>query len=195
MPEPLTPTEEKVYRYLLAYLAEHSYQPSVREIGREFDIKSTKTVSDILGNLARKGWVQRNRARSRGLTILGAPTATGGTTTVPLFERLPEDGSAPDPAQRDESVTVDRRLVPSEAAYFVRVAESATRGVTPGALVLVDPTTAGDASDMIAIRLGERAEVVPAGSAHWGHEGTLGRVAGIFCPKVEGSDSVAIAAD
>ena len=63
MSDALTPTEDKVYQYLIEFLAANSYQPSIREIGRQFDIKSTKTVSDVLGSLARKGYIQRNQAR------------------------------------------------------------------------------------------------------------------------------------
>jgi hypothetical protein len=46
MSDPLTPIERKVYHYLLDFLAENTYQPSVREIGRRLRIKSTKTVTD-----------------------------------------------------------------------------------------------------------------------------------------------------
>ena len=194
MPEPLTPTEEKVYRYLLAYLAEHSYQPSVREIGRQFDIKSTKTVSDILGNLARKGWVQRNRARSRGLTILGTH-APGSTVPVPLYGGVPADGAAPRPDQREDWVTVDRRLVPNGDAYFVRIAGGTVTGAVPGALALVDPHTAGDGSDIVAVRRGTAVEVVVGSVEVWGREGTLGRVSGFFRSCEHADADVAIAAD
>jgi repressor LexA len=194
MPEPLTPTEDKVYRYLLAYLAEHSYQPSVREIGREFDIKSTKTVSDILGNLARKGWVQRNRARSRGLTILGAH-APGATVQVPLHDRLPTDGAAPSPDDREDWVTVDRRLVPNGAAYFIRIAGGDAPGAAAGALALVDPHTAGATDDLVAVRRGDRAEVVMASSGVWGRDAVLGRVSGLFRPAVESAGELRFAAD
>jgi repressor LexA len=71
MPEQLTSTERKVYHYLLDFLAEHTYQPSIREIGSTFQIKSTKTVSDILQSLAKKGYIERAAARSRGVRLLG----------------------------------------------------------------------------------------------------------------------------
>ena len=45
MPEVLSAIEQKVYHYLLDFLTTHTYQPSVREIGKRFRIKSTKTVS------------------------------------------------------------------------------------------------------------------------------------------------------
>jgi len=57
MAEPLTKLESSVYHYLLDFTAERTYQPSIRDIGKQFKIKSTKTVSDLLQSLAKKGWV------------------------------------------------------------------------------------------------------------------------------------------
>jgi len=57
MPDPLTPLERKVYHYLIDFLAEHTYQPSVREIGQRFQIRSTKTVAAILQSIADKGYI------------------------------------------------------------------------------------------------------------------------------------------
>ncbi len=53
MAEALTQLEGSVYKYLLDFTAEHTYQPSIRDIGKQFQIKSTKTVSDLLQSLAR----------------------------------------------------------------------------------------------------------------------------------------------
>ena len=44
MPRTLTDVEQGVYDYLIDFLCEHTYQPSVREIGQRFGIKSTKTM-------------------------------------------------------------------------------------------------------------------------------------------------------
>ena len=70
MPEPLTNIERKVYHYLMDFLAENTYQPSVREIGKKFKIKSTKTVSELLQSPARKGYIARDRSRSRGVRLV-----------------------------------------------------------------------------------------------------------------------------
>ena len=78
MTEPLTPLERRVYHYLIDFLAENTYQPSVREIGKRFRIKSTKTVSDLLGSLAAKGYIERDPSRSRGVRLIGY-AGTGGT--------------------------------------------------------------------------------------------------------------------
>ncbi len=159
MSEVLTPTEEKVYQYLIEFLAANSYQPSIREIGRQFDIKSTKTVSDVLGNLARKGYIQRNQARSRGLRILG--TQPGATRAVPYFGHLAAFGPAVTPENRVDSIVIDRRLSPSDNAFFVRVADDAMAscGIPRDCTVLVNPDFAALDGDLVAVRVGSDAVV------------------------------------
>src|SRR6185369_13874815 len=87
MTEPLTPLERRVYHYLIDFLAENTYQPSIREIARKFRIKSTKSVSDILIGLANKGYIERQDARSRGVRIVGFASTTQ-TQPVPVYRRL-----------------------------------------------------------------------------------------------------------
>ena len=82
MPEQLTQQEQQVYHYLLDFLAENTYQPSIRDIAKQFGIKSTKTVSDILHALSRKGFIERDRARSRGVRLIGYSTRRGPTVVL-----------------------------------------------------------------------------------------------------------------
>ena len=154
MSETMTPTEEKVYQYLIEFLAANSYQPSIREIGRRFDIKSTKTVSDVLGSLARKGYIQRNQARSRGLRILG-PQA-GATRAVPYYVQVAPFGHALTAELRSDSIVIDRRLAPGEEAFFVRVSDDAmaAHGVPRDCTVLVNPDFAALDGDLVAVRVG-----------------------------------------
>jgi len=72
MSEPLTNLETSVYQYLLDFTAENTYQPSIRDIGARFKIKSTKTVSDLLQSLTRKGYIERDPARSRAVATRSA---------------------------------------------------------------------------------------------------------------------------
>jgi repressor LexA len=87
MPQPLTEIERNVYQFLLDFLSEHTYQPSVREIGHRFGIKSTKTVSQLLHAIAGKGWIELDPARSRGVKLLGV--------TCTLQRTAPEPGTEP----------------------------------------------------------------------------------------------------
>lgn len=158
----LTPTEEKVYNYLIAFLAENSYQPSIREIGRQFDIKSTKTVSDVLGSLARKGFIQRNQARSRGLRILGAQPV-GATRAVPFYSQLAAFGDALAAEHQTDSFVIDRRLAASDNLFCVRAGDNAmaTHGIRRDDTILVNPDDAALDGDLVVIRT-ERIAVVRA---------------------------------
>ena len=155
MPEQLTQTERRVYEYLIDFLAEHTYQPSIREIGREFRIKSTKTVSDILQSLARKGFIERDPSRSRGVRLVGY-TGVGGTSAVPYYAALRAGEPPIDPAARSGHLVLDRRLAGSERSFIVRATDDAlkSRGVLAGDYVVVDPAGVLDDGVMVAARSG-----------------------------------------
>src|SRR3569833_2960203 len=85
--KPLTQLESRVYHYMIDFLAENTYQPSIREIARKFKIKSTKTVSDLLHALEKKGYIERDESRSRGVRLLGF-AASGNTQPVPYYGKI-----------------------------------------------------------------------------------------------------------
>src|SRR6476646_1309903 len=87
MSEPLSQLEKRFYHYLIDFLAENTFQPSIREIARKFRIKSTKTVSDLLHSLEKKGYIERDASRSRGVRLVGY-AASGSTQPVPYYGKV-----------------------------------------------------------------------------------------------------------
>ena len=160
MSEPLTPVERKVYHYLLDFLAENTYQPSIREIGKRFRIKSTKTVSDLLGSLAAKGYIERDPSRSRGVRLKGF-AALGGTQPVPYYGKIHAGEPALLPEHQEGHITMDRRFVPNEQSYFMKIKGDSMigRGINHGDFVMVNPTAEAQDGDVVAARLGEEATV------------------------------------
>jgi len=160
MPEPLSTVERRVYNYLLDFLGEHTYQPSIREIGKRFRIKSTKTVSDILQSLAEKGYIQRDPARSRGVRLLGYSTV-GRMQPVPFYGKIAAGEPMLIPENRERYITLDRAFVPSEDCFFLRVVGDSMigRGIFDRDYVLVDPSARASDGDMIAARVGSEATV------------------------------------
>jgi repressor LexA len=160
MPETLTPTERKVYHYLLDFLSEHTYQPSVRDIGREFQIKSTKTVSELLQSLAKKGYIERDPSRSRGVRLLGFQSARR-TQPVPYFGKIAAGEPALFPEHRQGYITFDRRFMPSEDCFCLRVMGDSMvgRGLFDGDYVMIQPNTPLTDGDIVAARIGEEATV------------------------------------
>ncbi len=160
MPEQLTPLERRVYQYMIDFLAENTYQPSIREIGKRFRIKSTKTVSDLLQSLAEKGYIERDPSRSRGVRILGFQ-GTSGVQPVPYYGKIHAGEPACLPEHRVGFLTMDRRFVPSEQAFFLRVKGDSMvgKGINDGDYVMVNPTAQVGEGDVVAARLGEDATI------------------------------------
>ncbi|HET7586411.1 MAG TPA: transcriptional repressor LexA [Gemmatimonadaceae bacterium] len=160
MPEPLTETERRVYHYLIDFLAEHTYQPSVRDIARHFGIRSTKTVSKLLQALTRKGYIERDPARSRGVRILGFSGAVH-TQPVPYFGRVAAGPPSLLAEDREGFITMDRRFLPSEDAFFIRAeGDSMTeRGICDGDYVMICPTPCAAEGDIVAARIGTQATI------------------------------------
>jgi len=160
MSEPLTQLERRVYHYMIDFLAENTFQPSIREIAKKFRIKSTKTVSDLLHSLETKGYIQRDESRSRGVRLLGF-AASGATQPVPYYGRIPAGEPMLLPEHRKGFITTDRRFLPSDDVFYLRVrGDSMTgRGIFDGDYVMVSPSSRARDGDVVAARLADEATV------------------------------------
>ena len=160
MAEPLTQLEQRVYHYLLDFLNENTYQPSIREIGKRFRIKSTKTVSDLLQSLAEKGYIERDPSRSRGVRLIGHATPSR-TQPVPVYAKVHAGTPTLLAENRERYITVDRNYVPNENVYALKVkGDSMTgRGILDGDFVIVDPAAPATDGSIVAARIGEDAAI------------------------------------
>jgi repressor LexA len=160
MAEQLTKLESSVYHYLLDFTAENTYQPSIRDIGKQFKIKSTKTVSDLLQSLAKKGYIERDPSRSRGVNLLGYGGAMR-TQPVPYYGRIHAGEPALLPEYRQGFITIDRRFVPSDEVFFLKVKGDSMVGrcINDGDYVMVNPHQDPRDNDIVAARIGEEASV------------------------------------
>jgi repressor LexA len=184
MPEPLTTTERKVYHYLLDFLAENTYQPSVRDIGKRFKIKSTKTVSELLQSLANKGYIERDPSRSRGVRLLGFEVSRR-TQPIPYFGKVAAGDPALLPDHRDGFITLDRRFVPGDECFFVRArGDSMTgRGILDGDFILVQPNPDPQDGDIAVVRIGEDATLKTISR----HDGKV-----VLTPAAEGEQEIVL---
>ncbi|MCC7194754.1 MAG: hypothetical protein IT356_04265 [Gemmatimonadaceae bacterium] len=148
--QPLTPVEQRLYEFLLDFLAEHTFQPSVREIGRALRIPSTKSVTDILDALALKGYVRRHPGRSRGVSLVGFAGAMG-TVPLPLLALDPLTGSF----VAEDYVTVDRRVAGASDACLVRALPFGlpAHGINANDLVIVHPSARANDGDVVVARV------------------------------------------
>jgi repressor LexA len=145
MPDQLNELERRVLDYLVEYLRTNTYQPSIREIGREFSIKSTKTVSELLQSLARKGWIERDPSRSRGVRLIGVEMRAEAVS-LPVYEYA-------DAATASDQFQLDRKIVPAHGAFLLPMAGDhlLEQGIRHGDLLIIEPVDAAalESGDMV----------------------------------------------
>lgn len=142
--QPLTEIERKILEFMVQYLRANTYQPSIREIGERFGIKSTKTVSEHLQALADKGYPERDPSRSRGVKILGMDLSAQ-TVSLPCYSEMPRGRGD----KAEAHLAIDRRLGGDKGGFFVRAAagDLAALGIQEGDFVLIEPATVADVED------------------------------------------------
>ena len=145
MEQSITEIERKILDFMVHYLRSNTYQPSIREIGERFGIKSTKTVSEHLQALADKGFLERDPSRSRGVKILGVDLSAQ-TVSVPCYHELPQGRGGLRIEQAEMHLTLDRRLAGSKGSFFVRAKgqELASLDISEGDYLLVEPAEVGE---------------------------------------------------
>ncbi len=71
---PLTETQQGIYQFLVSFIRENKYPPTVREIQDHFGFRSTNSVVIHLKNLREKGYItkdsNKDRHRSRTLKLV-----------------------------------------------------------------------------------------------------------------------------
>ena len=140
--------ERRILDFMVSYLRANTYQPSIREIGSRFGIKSTKTVSEHLQSLADKGFIERDPARSRGIRILGVDL-NAHTVSLPCFQDLAEAANGMRDGRVEVHVTLDRQFVSRNGGFVVQAPRDrlAAAGIGNGDFLVIQPVRADELAD------------------------------------------------
>jgi len=89
MTKGLTDKQEQILNYVVEYVEDQGYPPSIREIGSKFKISSLRGVTVHLDALERKGFIKRANT-SRSITVIGR---TGSSSPQKTAAFLPLVGT------------------------------------------------------------------------------------------------------
>jgi repressor LexA len=142
----LTARQQEIHQFLMAYVDDHGYPPTVREIGDAVGLASPSTVHAHLANLERVGLIRRDPTKPRAVELIGRPrpaaapvsTPTEDSNLLPLVGRIAAGG----PLLAEEAVE-DRVAVPKlvgrDADFLLRVTGDSMIdvGILDGDLVVV----------------------------------------------------------
>lgn len=161
----LTDKQERILGFIMDYVNEHGYPPSIREIGNAFHITSLRGVTVHLDALERKGYIKR-MSTSRSITVIGKTGAMGqrhrdvafiplvGTIAagIPLTATQNVEGHIPIPAEM-------LRHGSDLFALKVRGESMINAHIMPDDMVIIKPQQNADNGDLVAVLLGDEATV------------------------------------
>lgn len=77
---PLTPRQREVYNYISQYIGIYKYAPTLSEIAKSFNFKTTSSVQYFIEQLALKGWIKHFPKYNRGIALVSDEKKTSETT-------------------------------------------------------------------------------------------------------------------
>lgn len=169
--------QQRVYQFILAYIAEHGYAPSVRDICDAVGLKSPSTVHFHLKNLAELGYIEKGAFKGRAIVPVdreaakkAAPQEDAKSAVLPLPElpakQVPIVGNvaagSPILAQEcvEDYLTFDTGG--REGEYFalrVRGESMLGVGILPGDLVVVHQQPTARNGEIVVALLEDEATV------------------------------------
>ncbi|MEO7453845.1 MAG: transcriptional repressor LexA [Fimbriimonadales bacterium] len=158
----LTDRQQQILRYVVDYIQENGFPPSIREIGKSFNIESLRGVTVHLDALKRKGYIDRSKT-PRSIQIKHPAYQTSQNVKM-----LPIVGSiaAGSPMLADENVEgmipVPSEMVRNiEGSFVLRVRGDSMsgEGIMPRDLVVIKPQDNAAHGDLVAVLIGDEATV------------------------------------
>lgn len=136
--------QQEVLDFLVAYIRDHGYAPSIEEIGETLGMRSTSTVAYHLEALTKKGLIIRKGPRSFNVADSVQPVG------VPMLGRI--TAGMPMLAQADPSEYVDVTKifhVPQHFMLEVTGESMIDEQIRPGDYVLVEPAQTARNGDLV----------------------------------------------
>ena len=143
----LTSRQQQTYNFIIHYLDQNSYAPTLQEIAAHLEIRGNLGVLRHLAALEKKGYIRRTRGSSRGIVVLGRSSCSslpvvGSVAAGPLSEAL---------ECVDDYLNVDAALIKGDGSFILRVRGDSMieAQIADGDLAVVRPQATADNGDIV----------------------------------------------
>lgn len=152
MEEELTTRQKEILEFIEEGIERRGYPPTAREISGHFGFRSPKSATDHLRALERKGYIKREPARARGVSLVrrGVPVVGAISAGSPIFASENLEGS----------VEIDEEFFRSSGELFALRVQGDSMigaGIYEGDIVLIKRQNTAENGDIVAVLLDEEA--------------------------------------
>src|SRR5213593_4291587 len=201
----LTGRQQEIWDFLVDYVDQHGYPPTVREIGEAVGLASPSTVHAHLANLERAGLLKRDPTKPRAIELRREPKAlpVSDVHRLPLVGEVAAGGPLLAEQNIEEYLAVPEPLARGGEEFLLRVKGDSmiNAGILDGDFVVVrrqqdarngdivaalagDDETADEATVKTFFREAGRIRLQPENDAlepiYARHVQILGKVVGVF---------------
>jgi repressor LexA len=167
----LTLRQSEILDFVQAYVARNAYPPSVRDICEAVGLSSTSTVHAHLNTLEEKGFIRRDAAQARAISVVGGESASpafeDSTAVIRNIVNLPLVGQVaaglPILAEEniEENLSLPRQVVGDSASFMltVRGDSMVDAGIFSGDYVVVREQPTANNGDIVVALIDSEATV------------------------------------
>ena len=147
---PLTPRQNKIFRFIRQQIDKRGYGPTVREIADKFDIVSPNGVMCHLRALQNKGYIVRTAKKSRSIEI--SPKFDKETRGLPL-SGIVSAGALTEAVEQVERIDF-KKLLNRSGAFVLQVdGDSMIEAhICDGDYVIVHPRRTANRGEIVVVR-------------------------------------------
>jgi repressor LexA len=157
----LTGRQQEIWDYLVQYVDEHGYPPTVREIGDAVGLASPSTVHAHLANLERAGYLRRDPTKPRALELRretrSEAAADADVRRLPLVGQIAAGGPLLAEQNVEDYLAVPEPLSRGGDEFLLRVKGDSMiqAGILDGDFVVVRRQQTAQNGDIVAALAGE----------------------------------------
>jgi repressor LexA len=142
--------KRQIYQYIKTEISKKGLPPTIREIGKRFDISSTNGVRYFLNKLEDDGLIERRNRTARGIKLMERLPASEGIP-VPVLGRVPAGKPSFSEENVEDTILVDSNFAKGQGVFAVRVHGDSMigAGINDGDIAVVKPNPLPQSGEIV----------------------------------------------
>jgi repressor LexA len=162
MRKSLTNRQQKVLDFIVDYLKDTGYPPTVREVANNFGI-SSKGAYDHLVAIEKKGYIKRDAAKPRAIEIMDfvSRNSQDSVVEIPVVGRVAAGEPLLATQNVERTISLSNDLIRTEDPFALQIkGESMIEaGILEGDYVIVKQQPSAEQGDIVVALIGDEATV------------------------------------